>query len=688
MSGFEGRSLDGRGPKAALRRLPGRRLTAARGLASSVHFFSGRGLAGRALFAVAASAIGSSIYFSIGLVAGDALGLTPLVFLVAGAFFVITLMTYVEGASLHVERGGASMLGRYAFNELWSFIAGWAILLDYLIVMAIAAFSIPHYLAAFWSGAERPGVEVAIAAVAIAFVAFTNIRGVTADRLSFALRVVVLNLALGVVGTTVGLVLFFDPMMILSTVELGRWPTWSDLFFAAVIATIAFTGIEALSGLAGEITIGRRSLRRFVVLTTAVAILVFLGISLVALSAVPVRGGQTELGGRFVEAPVLGIVSAYEPAWLRDGLRYAVGGIAALALLQGANVNMLGLSRLAYSLATNRQIPTALGRLHPRYSTPWVVIAVAAVLAIGLVASSDIRFLAGIFAFGAMLAFTMAHVSVIVLRFREPDRRVAFRIPLSVRVGRGSVPLPALVGAVASFAAWVSVLVLHRGALLVGALWMLVGIASYAIYRRSHDESLTERYTVPPQVLQDAPRVEYGSILVPLLGGALDDDIVGTAGRLAAEEGDAGEAATIEALYLLQMPMSLPLDARVPEERVAAARRALARAKEVGEEYAGVNVHTAMIRSRSPGATIVEEARRRGVEAIVLAAEEPTRVRGGGIFGGRGGGPRDRFLGEMTQYVLEKAPCPVILTAPALEDDPRVQPAGGSRDGSGSAGRR
>ena len=113
-----------------------------------------RGLGEPALFAIALSAVGSSIYIVLGVVAGDALGLTPVVFLLAGAASsCVTMLTYVEGNSLHPERGGASTFARYAFDELWSFIAGWAIILDYLIVMAFAALSVPHYLAAFWGEA-------------------------------------------------------------------------------------------------------------------------------------------------------------------------------------------------------------------------------------------------------------------------------------------------------------------------------------------------------------------------------------------------------------------------------------------------------------------------------------------------------------------------------------------------------
>ena len=198
---------------------------------------------------------------------------------------------------------------------------------------------------------------------------------------------------------------------------------------------------------------------------------------------------------------------------------------------------------------------------------------------------------------------------------------------------------------------------LHEGARVIGGAWMVFGVALYVIYRRAQGKSLTQRFTIPAEALQESAAAEYGSILVPVLGTPLDDDIVGTAGRLAAAEDEEDDGAVLEALYVFEIPMSLPIDARVPEERVQEAKRVLARAKEVGEEYEGVEVATAMVRGRTAGQAIVAEARRRGVEAIVLAAEEPSRVRGGAILGGRGLA-RDRFVGETTRYVVEKAQLP------------------------------
>jgi len=410
--------------------------------------------------------------------------------------------------------------------------------------------------------------------------------------------------------------------------------------------------------------VGKRGLRRVVAVGTGTVFLLLGGMSVVALMAVPVTGSGTALGGEWAASPVLGVVTSFDPHWLSDAFRYAVGAIAAGVLLQAANGQMLGISRLSYSLATNRQVPSFVGRLQESRSTPYIAITIAALVAFGLAAPADVDFLAGLFAFGAMIAFTIAHLSILVLRFREPDRPAAFRAPLSVRVGGGSISLTAALGALIGMVGWASVVGLHEGARIAGGAWMAAGLLLYVVYRRSQGKQLTRRFTIPEEALRDhAEEAEYGSILVPVFGEDLDDDIVGTAGRLAAERADEDEGgAVLEALYVFEIPMSLPIDARVPEDRLERAKQVLSRAKEVGEEYERVEVATAMVRGRTAGQAIVAEARRRGVEAIVLAAEEPTRIKGGAVLGGRGRA-RDRFVGETTRYVVEKAPCKVILTA-------------------------
>jgi basic amino acid/polyamine antiporter, APA family len=630
------------------------------------------------LFAIVYTSLASAIYFSLGVIAGHALGLTPVVFLLAALFFALAALTYVEGASLHQDRGGATVFARYAFNELVSFIAGWAVLLDYTILIAVTAYSATQYLRVFWQPLGARDEALLLSLAFIAWVVLANIRGFGGRRARRIGMLVIGDLALQLLIVVLGLVLFFDPHTLLAPIHLGSAPTWSSFVFALTIAAIAFTSLESAAGLAGEVRISRAGLRQMVASGTATVVVGYVGIAVVAVTALPVHNGHTALAGRYLDDPVIGIVTQMHPHWLAQSLRYLVGALATLTLVAAANSAMLGLSRLAYSLSTNRQIPSGLGRLHPQRSTPYVLIGLAGVIAAGLAASEDLDFLVGLYAFGAMLAFTIAHLSICKLRYSEPDRDRPYKVPLSVRVRGGKLPLPAAFGALVSGAGWLAVMLVHEPARYVGLGWMVVGIVLYVVYRRADETSLLRRVTVSPQILRSEPSTErdYGSILVPLLGTALDEDIVQTAALLVSgEQTDeaAIDTATIEAVWMFVIPMSLPLDARLPEAQVKHARQALARAKAVGEEYAGVHVATATVRTRRAGYAIVEEARRRGVEAIVLAAEEPSRIRGGARLGGRGG-PLEDFVGDVTKYVIAKAGCRVIVTAPALADAAAERP--------------
>jgi APA family basic amino acid/polyamine antiporter len=625
------------------------------------------------LFATAYSTVGSSIYFALGVVAAYALGLTPVVFLIASLLFVMTTMTYFEGITLYPERGGSAVMARYGFNELVSFVAGWAILLDFLILIAISALAIGHYLAAFWSALDDAGLELAIALLVLFIVARYNYLGLAPrGRRSAALAVI--DLALVLLIVVIGLATNFHPGAITDNVQLGKVPKWSDFFFGATVAVIAYTGIEAAANLAPEVRVKRQALRRTVGAGAVAVIGVFVGMSVVALMALPVKPGVdvvgsqasgfgTELGGRFAEAPVLGVVDALSSGFAGDLLRYAVAIVATLVLSQAANAGMVGIARTTYTLATHRQLPRGVARLHPRYGTPWIVLVMFTALAALLLIPQDIELLAGMFAYGALIAFALAHLSVCRLRFKEPDRRRPFKVPFNVKLRGGELPLPAAIGAVLSVAGWIGTVIYHDEARVLGTAWMAVGLLIYVTYRSREGLSLTRRVEVPAERLTYEPEVTYGNILVPVFGEELDDDIMSTAGQLASEKGPGGGGAMIEAIYVLVVPMALPLDAPLPEQKIAEAQAALDRAERVGEEYEDVDVVTTLVRGRTVGSAIVEEARRRKVEAIVIGAEPPSPIKGGSVLGGIAG-RRPQELGEVTAYVLEKAPSRVLVTAP------------------------
>ncbi len=317
------------------------------------------------LFAIVYTSLASAIYFSLGVIAGHALGLTPVVFLLAALFFGLAALTYVEGASLHQDRGGATVFARYAFNELVSFIAGWAVLLDYIILIAVTTYSATQYLRVFWHPLGNRTEALLLSLAFIAWVVLANIRGFGGRRARRIGMLVIGDLALQLLIVVLGLVLFFDPHTLLSPIHLGSAPTWSSFVFALTIAAIAFTSLESAAGLAGEVRISRAGLRQMVASGTATVVVGYVGIALVAVTALPVHDGHTELATRYLDDPVIGIVTQMHPHWLAQSLMYLVGALATLTLVAAANSAMLGLSRLAYSLSTNRQIPSGLGRLHP-----------------------------------------------------------------------------------------------------------------------------------------------------------------------------------------------------------------------------------------------------------------------------------------------------------------------------------
>jgi basic amino acid/polyamine antiporter, APA family len=638
------------------------------------------------LFAIIYTIVAAALYFSLGVVAERALGLTPVVYFIAGVFFLLAAMTYVEGASLHQDRAGATVFARYAFNEFVSFVAGWVMVLDYVILLAVTSFTATHYLAAFWEPVGRGELETVVALGILVWVAWRSIRGFARTRVQRIAALVVVDIVLQVLVVVFGLALFFDLDTLTRSIDLGANPAWDDLLFAIGVATVVFTGLESASGLSGELRVGRRGLERLIASATVSVIVLYVGIAVVAMTALPVVGNQTSLARNYLEAPLVGVAEAFSPHWYADPLKYVIAAAGSATLIAAAGSAMLGLSRLSYALSTNRQIPSALGRLHPRWGTPYVVIVLAALIAAVLILPHDLDFLVGLYAFGGLLGLTIAHVSIVALRYREPGRKRPYKMPLSIRVARGDLPLPAVVGALLAGLAWLSVVVTHSGARAVGFGWLAGGIALYVIYRGTQGKPLLKRVVVPEKALRgDRHDPQYGSILVPIFGSPLDDDIVQTAGRLAAEEDaesfEEHHGATIEALWVFEVPMSLPIDAALPEEQLKRARAALARAKAVGEEYEGVEVATATVRARRAGQAIVDEARRRGVQAVVLAAEEPSKIRGGALLGGRGG-PLDNFVGDVTKYVISKAPCQVILTAPPATESRREAAA----DGDGASG--
>ena len=428
--------------------------------------------------------------------------------------------------------------------------------LDFPILIAVTALTVPSYLAAFAAPIGRGSVEIAVAFAVIALVAVDNLTGVSARRLRTRVFITIGDLILQALIIVLGFVLVFDPHNLTASINLGTAPSWSDLAFALPIAVIAFTGIEAAASIAGEVSATRRQVKLIVGPGSALIVLIYVGISLVGVGALPVHHGVTALGTTHIKAPVLGVVEAFHPRWLADVLKYAVAIGGALGLFAAAGSAMLGVSRVGYSLATNRQIPSAVGRLHERWGTPYVIIGAAAIAAAALVLPRDLEFLVGIYAFGASAGVhdraRLGDRPAVAARARSPLQRATVDHDL-----RGERPMPAVAGAVASALGWVALLVFHAGARYVGLAWLLSGLLLYVVYRKSQQKPLLRRVTIPSGRSATRRRAPGRLDPRPDPRDRVDDDIVQTAGRLAGETRDdlESDGAVMEAIWVFEIPL-------------------------------------------------------------------------------------------------------------------------------------
>ncbi len=351
----------------------------------------------------------------------------------------------------------------------------------------------------------------------------------------------------------------------------------------------------------------------------------------------------TQLGSNYVEDPVLGMVRFLPDNvdWLKWVLGPWVGVLAATILFIATNAGIIGVSRLAFSLGQHRQLPRVLGRVHPTRLTPYVAIAVFGAIAVVLILPGEITFLAELYAFGSMISFTAAHVSVIRLRYREPDLERPFRAPLNVRIAGTPVPMTAVLGGMGTFAVWCVIMYYKPLSGIVGIAWVALGLVVYVVFRKAHGYSLTKTVKSPalPATLQDD--VVYDQLLVPVRDSRVSEEMMVLACQLATER-----KASIDALYVIEVPLNLPIDASLPEERERA-RRVLEQAAQAADQF-NIKLTPVVVTARSAGRAIVEEAIARRSEVIVLGSQGKRRI-------------ADKVFGRTIDYVLDHLPCEAII---------------------------
>src|SRR4051794_21851891 len=589
--------------------------------------------------------------------------MTPVVFVIAGLIFAATAATYAEATTMYPEAGGSSSFARRAFNEFWSFFAAWGQMLNYVITIAISAFFVPHYLGGVIGvDALRHGpADVVVGIVVVVLLVAVNIRGAE-ESAAVNVGLAVTDFATQLLLVLAGLFLVFSPQTLADNIHWGVAPTWKDFFIAIPVAMIAYTGIETISNMAEEAKDESKTIPEAIKRVVVAVFAIYLLLPAVALSALPVTQdaeghyttllGLSEEQGGFAGDPVLGVVKGLHLGFLQGPAEVYVGLLAATILFIATNAGIIGVSRLVYSMGLHRQMPDRMRQLHPHYGTPWIGILVFGAIACVTLIPGQAEFLGNMYAFGAMLSFTIAHLAVVRLRVKEPDHERPYRGPGTLRIAGRDLPLFAVAGGIGTGLAWVTVTVLHIAVALAGLSWLISGVLIYITYRRRQglDLTSTKKVAIPTPVVEH--EAEYDSVLVAFDVSHYQPDAVATAVKLAARR-----RRGIHVLVSIVVPASSPIDARMNDkEREAAA--IIEQAKLIGGRR--VTGHVEKVRAGQAGRLIVDEAKQMRARAIVMALAPRS---GGTLF--------DRTV----ETVLSDRPCRVIIeSTPGVSGGGRLEP--------------
>ena len=437
-----------------------------------------------AVFSAGYGNVGSSIYYALGIVALVAMGATPVALGIAGILFIFTALTYAEGTAALPEAGGSASFARHAFGNTAGFIAGWALMLSYIVTISISAFTIPPYLGFFWEPFKTSPVIGTLVSIGIVF--FLMVLNVIGIRETSFINVgaTVIDILTQVSLVVIGFVLLFNPTVLIHRI-VDNWPSAGNLVLGVALATIAYTGIETMSQMAEETKKPETSVPRALVMMIVAVLVIFAGISLVSLSAMPVE----ELSSEWARDPVAGIAFYLPIEIIRTILKPLIAVLAGTILLIATNAGLIGISRLAFSQSTHGLVPPALGRVHGRFKTPYISVIVSSLIAIailipGFFATDVFANMGALYAVGSLLAFTFAHASIIGMRIRKPEMERPFKLGWNIRIKGRDIPVSAVIGLLATSSIWVIILITQTYSRWVGLGWMLAGLIIYYFFRR------------------------------------------------------------------------------------------------------------------------------------------------------------------------------------------------------------
>lgn len=593
------------------------------------------------LFAVGYGDLGSSIYYALGITALFALGATPISLALAGLVFVCTALTYAEMTSTFHESGGSASFARHAFNDLISFIAGWGLLLDYVVTIAISAFAVGPYLAYFYDPLHQPSVQISFSVSLVALLFLMNAFGIKqSTRISLVLTAFTLLIQFVVIAIGVGTVL--DLPHVISQMRIGiqgvNWsPSWPDFIKGTAMAMVAYTGIESIAQLAAEAQKPSKTVPRAIVMTMGFLLFIYLGISVVALSVV----APHTLGTTYLLNPVAGIVDALP--FGQKILSPCIALIACLVLTVASNAGLVGASRLSFNMGEYYQLPRFFYRLHPQFRTPIISLFCFTVAASFIILASrgKMDFLADLYNFGAMIAFTSAHLSLIVLRIKKPHLKRTFRIPGNIKIRGCPVPITALLGCVATTSVWFLVVITKKEGRYLGLAWMIFGLAMYVYYRRFKKIQSTGQIKIEQVKVPGFKPMSMQQVLVLAQNSAHMQAV-----QMACEVAKWHQG-RVSVLQVIDIASSVPLDASVPHEEAAAV--AILKSAEAIARELNVEMDLKVVRSRSLIEALREALEKGNYDLLILGTPQ--------AFGDKKPGG----LVSVYEPLLKSAPCRVWI---------------------------
>jgi APA family basic amino acid/polyamine antiporter len=439
--------------------------------------------------------VGADIYVALGLVMAYGKGLTPLAFALAGSVYVLIGLAYTELAAAYPVAGGGQYYTLRGLGDFPGFLAGWALLLDFTLDVALFALASAGYLSYFLPAlkqkvsfpVDQPWL-ILTAGLIIVFLLLLNVRGIKeSSRVNEVLG------ALDMLNESAiclfGFLFAFKPDLFLGQVTgaiPGSRPSGFEFMLASTLAIISFVGLESISQAAEE-TVRPAS----VVPRTSKALIVTVLIYALSFSTMGLGVTTWEQIAARQEDPVAFLARLIPFLGIIAGPFAAILG--ATLLFISANTGVMGSSRIAWSMATFRLMPAWFAHVHPVWRTPsrtiWVFGGVGlAWLFIAGLSENALHTLGNMYAFGATAGYILVFLSLIVLRFKDPYTPRPFKVPGNFRVrwGGEEVDFPALgvLGILGVSSIFFMVVLTHTIGRVAGPGWLVLGTIIYAWFRK------------------------------------------------------------------------------------------------------------------------------------------------------------------------------------------------------------